>query len=769
MSDKRGILGSSPLRVDGLEKSAGATRYLDDLPAGGAWWGATVRSQHPHARILSIRFDRSLAPPDAVFVHAGDIDGRNGLQILDDHWPILAQDEVHHVGEAIALVAAPTREDALRAAGAVEVEYEPLDTILGWESAEQAEPLYDLAMVEGDTEEMLARAQGGGDDELILIEGEYFSGHQEHLYIETQAMLAEWLDGRLIVTGSMQCPYYVKSALQHVFGLGEGELRVVGRSMGGAFGGKEDYPSLLAAHAALLSRAAQRPVKIVYDRHEDIIATTKRHPSHTRIRSAVRRDGTLVAARVDLDLDGGAYLGLSPVVLSRGLLHATGPYQIPNVSIRARVLRTNTIPSGAFRGFGAPQSEFAWERHMDRIGRSLGIDPLSLRQRNVLHPGDSLPTGQIMDESCSAAQVLEEAARKSDFTQRWQQYEEQREMEDPFGRGHQRIIHGLGLSLSFHGAGFTGLGEHKMRSPVTVRLAPDGKLEILSSATEMGQGMLTVLPMLAADATGLRLEDVVMHEPDTDVVPDSGPTVASRTSMIVGGAAAKAAKGLVKKILEWKEEQLGAGPLQLAASQLSGTSGFIASFREVAREYRTTGLPSEFTARNEPPAWQKFDETSYHGSAYPTYSYSAQVIEVEVDTDTLEIHTTHATVVAEVGKVLHELQCRGQIEGGTLQALGWALWEEMKLEKGRFLNDRMATYIVPTILDAPVMDVTLLESPWPGPPQGAKGVGELPMDGPAAAVCAAIENATGITSDRIPATPEILLDALRASSTGAGR
>ncbi len=761
MAEHRSLLGTSPLRRDGEGKASGRLRYLDDLPDQGVWHGVTVRSPHAHARIVSLSFDAKLAPPGAVFVQTSDIPGANGLQILDDAWPILAEREVNHVGEAVALVAASSREAALHAARAVKVEYEPLDPVLGFEGGDSVDPLYTLSLVEGECDKILAAAK---DDDLVLIEGEYFSGHQEHIYIECQGMLARWeKDGTLFITGSLQCPYYVKTALQHVFSLKPDQLRVAGRAMGGGFGGKEDYPSLIAAHTALLARAAGRPVKIVYDRNEDIVATTKRHPSRTRIKSAVKRDGTLVAARVDFDLDGGAYLGLSPVVLSRGLLHATGAYRLPHAHVEGRVLRTNTTPTGAFRGFGAPQSEFAWERHMDRIARTLGIDPLTLRRRNILRPGDPLPTGQVMDNSCSAAEVLDRVETLTGFLKRWRQLEAEKAHTVPFGPGTKAPLRGIGLSLSFHGAGFTGLGEHKMRSPVTARLTPEGQVELLTAATEMGQGAISTLSLLAAEETGLELADVLMAEPDTGVVPDSGPTVASRTSMIVGGTGAKAARGLVDRVLAWKQQQLGEKSLRLESSTVVGSKGKVGNFCGIAREYTEAGNETEFTARNEPPAWQEFDDETYHGSAYPTYSYSAQVIEVEVDPDTLEVSARKATVVSEVGKVLHEVQCRGQIEGGVLQAIGWALLEEMKFDNGRILNDRMATYIVPTILDAPEMQVEMMERPWNGPPFGAKGVGELPMDGPAPAVCAAIENATGIVADSIPAVPERLLAWMEAS------
>lgn len=742
------LLGSSPLRRDGRSKAAGRAHYLDDLDDTGVWYGATVRSPHPRARILSIHFDENAAPDGARCVTAADIDGVNGLQTLDDVWPLLAQDEVNHVGEAVALVVAPDAESARRAAAAVQVEYEPLEGVLSWGAAENETPLYELAMDEGDAELVLA-------DAAIVVEGEYFTGHQEHIYIECQAMQAHWEpDGTVVLNGSMQCPYYVKKAMHHAFQLAEDKVRVQARLMGGGFGGKEDYPSMIAAHCALLSRTCDQPVRIVYDRHEDIVATTKRHPSRTRIRSAVSAEGVLLAAIVDFDLDGGAYLGLSPVVLSRGILHSTGPYRVPAARIRGRVLRTNTPTTGAFRGFGAPQAEFAWERHMDRIARALGIDPLTLRRRNVLHPGDQLPTGQVMDQSCAAHDVLERVEELTDFQARWRELDEPRPKS---GDGTPR--RGLGLSLCFHGAGFTGLGEHRMRSPVSARLQSDGRLELLCAATEMGQGAVSTLPMIAAAAAGLRPEQIVMAEPDTDLVPDSGPTVASRTSMIVGGGTARVASELCARMLDWKSS-VETGEWSLRDGELWRDGELQGSFEELVAQYLQAGNEPEHSVRHEPPEWQEFDDESYHGSAYPTYSYAAQVVELEVDPDTLETQLLDATVVAEVGKVLHEVQCRGQVEGGMLQALGYALLEEMKLENGRYLNDRLATYIVPTILDAPRMTVELMEAPWEGEPFGAKGVGELPMDGGAPAVCAAIENAIGVGVDHIPATPERILDAM---------
>lgn len=733
-------IGDNPPRPDGLAKVTGGARYTDDLTVRGMMFGATLRSPHPHARIKNLTWHPGRAPEGSVCVTARDLPGVNGVQLIDDTWPVLADDVVRHVGEAVALVAAPTRMDARRALQAITVEYEPLDPVLTWDEAEAAEPLNELRMAHGDVERGLAESD-------VLVEGTYHTGHQEHIYIEPQGMLA-WFepDGALILNGSMQCPFFVHKALLHAFDLGEDKLHVRPAAIGGGFGGKEDYPSLIAIHAALLARAAGRPVKLVYDRHEDIVATTKRHPGRVRIRTGVMKDGRLNAMDVLVDLDGGAYRTLSPVVLSRGVLHATGPYRCPHVRVRGRALRTNTAPNAAFRGFGAPQVLFAAERQMDRIGRALGIDPYTIRERNVLGPGDSLATGQVLKDDASGRLCLETVEAKTGFRRRWQELEEARAR-----RADGEPLRGIGLSVYFHGAGFTGLGEHRMRSPVTVRLADDGRIEVLTAMTDMGQGAMTVLPLIAADAAGVELHDVVFPPADTGRVPDSGPTVASRTTMVVGGTVARAVAGLRDDVLA----KLGEG-LRVEAGRVSGDGGAMGSFRELARDVLARHGNLERTIRHEPPAWQEFDETTYQGTAYATYGWGADVIEVEVDPDTLEVKPLTATVATEVGKVVHPTLCRGQIEGGTLQAIGWAYLEEMKLENGRYLNDRLATYIIPTVKDTPRMEVELLERPWEGGPSGAKGVGELPMDGGAPAFVQAVENATGIVPPDIPSTPERL-------------
>lgn len=731
-------IGESPPRPDGFAKVSGAARYVDDISLPGMWHGATLRSPHAHARIRSLHWDPARAPEGAVCVTAADLPGPNGVQLIDDGWPILADAFTLHVAEPVALVAAPTRLAAKQALSAFTIDYEPLDAVLSLDEAEALPPLYQIGMESGnvgDIEAALARAD-------MVVEGEYRTGHQEHIYIECNGMIA-WFDenGALSVVGSMQCPYYVHKALVHALKMPDDQVRVRASTVGGGFGGKEDFPSAIALHAALLARASGRPVKLVYDRHEDIICTSKRHPAIVRHRTGVTRDGRLVANDIEILMDGGAYATLSSVVLSRGLLHSFGPYRCSDVRVRARVLRTHTAPNSAFRGFGAPQVQFAMERQMDRIARALGLDPLEIRLRNAVEPGDRLPTGQVLDASTSARLCLEEAARRTGFRERWRELEEARAR-----REDGEPARGIGLSLYFHGAGFTGNGERKMKSPVTARILPDGRIEVLTAMTDMGQGCVAVFPQIAAAAAGVGPEDVTFAEPDTSEVPDSGPTVASRTTMIVGGVIARVVTELRNRVESWH-----AGPIE--------------RFRDVAARFVQENGPVEITLRNEPPEWQTFDESTYRGAAYPTFAWGADVVEVEVDPDTLAVRPVQVTAVCEVGRAIHKTLCAGQIEGGTLQALGWALMEEVKLQDGRYLNDRLATYIIPTIRDSPPIDVHLLERGWDGGPFGAKGVGELPMDGGAPAVAQAIENATGIAVTAIPAIPERLLEWQRSGQT----
>jgi CO/xanthine dehydrogenase Mo-binding subunit len=757
-------VGRSLLRPDGLAKVTGRALYLDDLPENGCWHGATVRSPHASALIRSI--DASgVGDAEAVVLTARDVGPRNSVHLIHDDWPILADGRVNHVGEPVALVAAPTPARARAAARAVRVAYEVQKAVLDLDQALQGDPrthgrlnlLAKCGLERGDVDKGFMEAE-------VVVEGEYATGHQEHVYIEPHGVIATPRLGEdsafmgVDIVGSLQCPYYVHKALTHLFDLGADAIRVRQSVTGGGFGGKEDYPDMIAAHAALLARACGRSVKIVYERQEDIIATTKRHPSRVRHRTGVKRDGTLVAMDIDVLLDGGAYITLSPVVLSRAVLHAAGAYSCPHVRIRGRVLATNTAPNGAFRGFGAPQSLFAVERQMDRLARTLGLDPFAVRIRNAYRPGDFTPTGQELKESVSAVAVLEKAKAATRFTEAYAANEAAR----AGGKDDGRPRRGIGLSVFWHGSGFTGNGERRMMSKGAIRLRSDLKIEVLSSSTDFGQGTEGVFRQIVADACGVPLHDVVVQVPDTAEVPDSGPTVASRTVMVVGGLLRRAGAKLVETLRAFAAQEAGTAPAAvILRNGFFETEQGRTPFAEVARRCVNLRGPLTAEATFEPTPGSEFDEATYRGDAYAAYGWGANVVEVEVDPDTFIPRLTRLTTVSDVGHVVHPVMCAGQVEGGTLQALGWGYLEEMKMKDGRFLNDRMQTYLIPTLADTPDMETILLENPTSHGPFGAKGVGELPMDGGAPALLQAIENATGLSLSALPATPERIFEASR--------
>ncbi len=721
-----GAARAYPLRREGPAKLTGTALYTDDLVFPGAWYGHTIRSNEPHARLLGIELDPEFDWSRVVVLTAKDIPGDNVVSLIADDQPILVESEIRHHAEPVALLAAPDRETLRKAGRRVRLRSQPLAAV--FDPLVATQEFAHFKLVKGDVEAALADAD-------LIVEGEYRVGHQEQLYIENNAMIAvPRPDGGITIYGSMQCPYYIHKAMKRALRLSSEQAVIVQAETGGGFGGKEEYPSIIAIHAALLAQRVGKPVRMIYDRHEDLAATTKRHPAIIRYRSGVKRDGSLVAQDVEVIMDGGAYCTLTPVVLSRGTLHAGGPYNCPNVRILGRAVATNTPPNGAFRGFGAPQTEFAAEMQVNRVAEALDISPLELRRRWVYREGDETPSGQILRESLGGEEVLERAAEAAEFERRRAQTRAAREQRN---RG-ARTAHGIGLALAWHGAGFTGSGEVKLASVASVELTDDGRIRVLTAATEMGQGTKTIFPQIVADRLGVPIEQVDMAPQDTSIVPDSGPTVASRTAMVVGGLLIKAAERLRAQV----EESTG--------------RPFAESYAEYARENDGLRIDQQF----EPYPGVVFDDETYRGDAYPAYGWACAVGEVDVDLDTGEVAVRSVVSADDVGKAIHPVLAEGQVEGGTLQAVGYATIEEIKLEDGRYLNDRLATYLIPTSLDAPRIEAILVEKPFSGAPHGAKGVGELPMDVAAPAVVAAIHDATGAWIHELPATPERVLAAL---------
>jgi CO/xanthine dehydrogenase Mo-binding subunit len=529
-----------------------------------------------------------------------------------------------------------------------------------------------------------------------------------------------------------------------LFDLPAERVRVVQMETGGAFGGKEDYPSMIAGHAALLAMKSGKPVKVIYDRMEDMVATTKRHPSRTRHRTAVDKDGKILGGEIDFTIDGGAYKTLSPVVLSRGAIHAGGPYYWPSIRIRAKAVATNTPPQGAFRGFGAPQSLFAMERQMDRIAEVVGLSPVEIRRRNFLKPGQTTTTGQVVREDIDLSKLLDRALELSDYHAKKQKFAE----ENP-RRNHKK---GLGIATVLHGAGFTGSGERYLASVVGVEACADGSIRILVSSTEFGQGTNTVLCQIAAEALGLRYEDVSIARPDTQAVPDSGPTVASRTVMVVGKLVQSAAIGI-------RQTLVASGLLR----QQHTRDEFLATCRAYVSEHGSFRSLAQY----EQPDDIVWDEEKYRGSAYAAFAWAAYIAEVSVDLATYSVSVDDFVALQEVGKVLHPVLARGQIIGGVAQAIGFALYEKVVWEKGRMQNGQMTNYIMPTSADLPIIRVYFEELGNHHGAYGAKGIGELPMDGPAPAIINAVEDAIGAPFNSIPLLPEDIFVAISERTASA--
>ena len=738
------VVGTAQLRKEGVDKVLGRAKYVDDLEREGMWHGATVRSTVPRGRITAIHYDPRFDWNEFVIVSAADVPGTNHIQMISADQPCLVETQVNHCDEPILLLAHPDKRRLPEAVTAIRIEYELLPAVL---SIEESESRQQIVWGENNIFKEFHLEKGNVDDAwataAYIVEGEYRTGAQEHLYIENNGMIAEYSDDTgVTVWGSLQCPYYVHKSLMAVFDLPAEKVRVIQTETGGAFGGKEDYPSILASHAGLLAKKAGRPIKMIYDRMEDLAATTKRHPSRTRHRTAVDHDGKLLAMEIEIATDGGAYATLSSTVLSRATLHSTGPYVCPNVRITSRAWATNTVPYGAFRGFGAPQSIFAIERHMEQIARAVGIDSAEIRRRNFLHDGDSTATEQVMLEHIILDTLLDRALAESGYYYKRSQFAR----ENP----HSPVKRGMGIAAFFHGSGFTGSGERYLNSLAGIDVTPQGKVRVLVSSTEFGQGTNTILAQIAAEALDIGYDDVEMAPCDTNLVPNSGPTVASRTTMVVGRLIQRAGRQLISLL----QSEAGLGDVYCRSE-----------FFAACDRYREQHAPVESYCRYEAPPNVFWDDKEYRGEAYPTFAWAVHVAEVAVDTTTYSAEVTNFHSVQEVGRVLNPVLAAGQIEGGIAQGIGYALYEKVLLKNGHMINNQMTNYIMPTAQDAPPISVFFEEIPFDYGAFGAKGIGELPHDGPAPAILNAIQDATGENFAFIPLLPE---DIFARMATDAG-
>jgi CO/xanthine dehydrogenase Mo-binding subunit len=739
-------IGKSVLRKEGRDKVTGAAQYIDDIDFPGVIYGTTVRSDVARGRITGIRFLPGVPWEEFTIVTAKDIPGKNAVALILYDQPYLADGVINHPEEPVLLLAHPDKYLLEEARKLVRMDVERLppvftieDSLACKETIWGQDNVFKKYLVQkGDVDSVWDTAD-------LIVEGEYFTGAQEQLYIETNGVIAvaNPKDG-VTVWGSMQCPYYIHKALLPLFGLEPEKIRVIQAETGGGFGGKEEYPSMIAGHAALLAWKSGKPVKIIYDRAEDMVATTKRHPSRTRHKTAVTKDGKLLGMEIDFAIDGGAYATLSAVVLSRGTIHAAGPYLCPNVRMISRAVATNAPPHGAFRGFGAPQSIFALERHLDKIAAKLGLEPDELRRRNFIKPGEMTATSQVVRDPIDLNVLVARAMKETDYHAKRKR----------FARENQNspIKRGIGIATFMHGSGFTGSGEKTLASVVAVEGTAKGKVRVLAASTEIGQGTNTIFSQIASGALGIDYESIEVAQPDTRTVPNSGPTVASRTVMIVGKLVENACHSLKQTLIQ-------SGLLKAVYKT--------ADFEDACRRYVATFGELKSFATYKQPSFIQWDDDKYQGDAYGAYAWAAYVAEVAVDMRTYEIRVEDFVAVQDVGTVIHPLLAAGQIEGGVAQAIGYALYEKVVWKDGRMANPRMTNYIVPTAADAPPIRVFFEEIPYENGPSGAKGLGELPMDGPAPAILAAIENATGLVVNEIPLLPEDLMRAQIGAAAGA--
>ncbi len=694
MKTKKDI-SESIRKVDSEEKISGRAPYTSDISIDGMLYAKTVRSPIARGTIKNIKLPKM--PEGYHTVDASDIPKRNVVKMIYEDWPVFAEKDVNFIGEPIMLVVGPDKETVMNLADAVEIDFEEKDPVFDFKNSG-----VQLHFDKGDVDAAFERA-------AKTVEYEYETGYQEQAYIEPQGFVGYPEDGGYTLVGSIQCPYYVKNAVLDTMGEEEDKVRVIQAPVGGAFGGKEEFPSVTACQLAVALKKIQKPIKFIYEREEDMETTTKRHPSKTKMEAALDVDNNIIGIRSNLALDGGAYIGLSGVVLSRGMLAVTNAYTVDNLDVSGDVYITNTVPNGAFRGFGAPQMIFAIEMFIHHIAKDVGEDPFAFRKRHMVKQGDKTSTSGTFRDPIILSDMVDKAVEISDYHNKAKAYEDK----DTFK--------GIGMSWFLHGCGFTGSGESDIIK-AQVKLKKDDKdnVHILVAAVDMGQGPKTTFRKLVADLLDVPIEQVTFNYPDTRYVPDSGPTVASRTMMVVGGLLARAAKSLKE---EW-----------------------------IAGEEQT------ITKQYKQPEYIEWDQDTMRGDAYPAYSWGVNVVEVEVSKVTYEVTVKNAWNIYDLGKAIDERIVLGQADGGQAQGIAYGYLEVMNHEQGKLKQKNMTDYIIPTSVDVPKMENHIMDNPYPLGPYGAKGVGELTLVGGAPAVALAIEQAIGRKVKKIPATPESIME-----------
>lgn len=768
MSAPTDAIGTRQARVDGAEKATGRARYVDDLWRPGMLHAAVAQSPHAHARIrgYDLTRARALAGVQAIVTGADHDFKRVGGGSLKDE-TMLATDKVRYLGEPVAAVAARDFRTARLAAQLIEVDYELLPAMLTPEAALDADaPMiheglagyvktmpgtphgnvaWETAMAEGDVESAWAQCRH-------VVESVFETQAQQHGYMETNGVLAEIdASGRIVVTASVQSVHMLQNRVAEELGVPMSQVRAIAATVGGGFGGK--HHTNIHSIAAWLARATGRPVKLVLPRSTDMEIQKSRHPARIRMKTGCDAEGRLLAREVEFLMDGGAYADESPNVLSLALMMSRGPYRIANVRAAGRVVYTNKLRAGSYRGFGNPQATFASESQIDELASRAGLDPLEMRLKNAMQPGDTWFGGQSVPVCAftECLQKLRTAQRAAPA------------LPPPL----PHIRRGLGFAGLAHTSGLLG-------TSASVQLRADGSVALNVGAIDIGQGSTTVLTQLCAGLLKLPVGQVAFAAQDSDSSPFNWKTAASRTTYMTGRSVVAAAESVREQLFKHASDMLECDQADLELRPggrvgLLGVDGLQVSFRDIANRslFRSGGPIVGFHSfvYDGPPFDPK--RAAIDGLAFVNcgaYAFGAQCVEVEVDEITGQVRVMRAWSAHDVGRAINPTLVEGQIEGGLVHGIGYALYEQMVWDDdGRLANPSFADYRLPGVHEAPSsIEPIIIEDPDPTGPYGAKGVGEMAIIGVAAAIANAVNDALGVRLRRLPMTPERVLDAFEA-------
>ncbi len=750
MTQRTTYIGTKLPTFDAIEKASGRIRFVQDVRLPGMIDAICVFAGRPHARIDSIDISLAASLPGVVgIVTAKDVQGSNRVGLVIDDQPLFAQAKVRYEGDCVALIGAESIDIARHAADLVRISYSNLATISSIDEAKRrdAVPIHDGGNLAVERSIEKGDIRKGEDESKTIVERTFFSPPQEHAYLECLGAVVIPTGERSVdILVSAQCPFYVRDAVARCIGAKLADVRVIQLPIGGGFGGKEDVPSEICARLAVLALKCQRPARLILSREEDMIYSSKRHPMRLSYRMGCDNDGKIKFADLLIEADVGAYATLSPIVLFRSTVHAAGPYEIPNVRVVTRGYYTNTAPKGAMRGFGTPQVVFACESIIDELAEKLGMDPLDIRILNALKKGSQTATSQVIKDEIGFEKILRRA--KEIVGKDW--------LRRSSGGS---CVEATGVASMFYGVSLGAAGNVIDRAGAKVEILKDGSINIWIGCTDMGQGALTVLAQIAAEALGVGPERIRVNRVDTSTVPDSGPTVASRTTFVCGNAILDACSKLKDRIFGVAKDLIG-GDVGFEQGYFRNSKGDLISFEEVIKKCYERRLDLSSSGWFAVPEC-RLDEKGM-GTAYHTYSFATDIARVEVDLETGLVRLIDFTAIHDSGRIINRLTAEGQVEGGIAQGIGLSLIEVLSQIDGHILSKDFSTYLIPTAVDVcDNIKVEFVESGFDGGPFGAKGLGEPAIIPVAASIANAVSRAVGKRVSSLPISPEWIINSSR--------